>query len=138
MDNKQLTGSYLAERPALLVYVALSGALAVALGAFGAHALDTKLVEARAATYQTAVLYHFIHTLAMLAVIQLSPKPLIRWAVTAFALGLVLFCGSLYLLATRGLIGLESASWLGAITPLGGLSFIAGWILLALSARRMS
>ncbi|MDJ0877085.1 MAG: DUF423 domain-containing protein [Halieaceae bacterium] len=105
-----------------------SGLLAVALGAFGAHALRAQLDARSMGIFETAVEYHFAHTLALLAVALLgrvaSAPRLLHWAGLAFTVGLVLFSGSLYLLSTTGI------RWLGAITPLGGLSFIAGWSLL--------
>lgn len=105
-----------------------SGLLAVLLGAFGAHALRARLEPYDMGIYETAVQYHFAHSLALLAVALLyrsasSPR-LLGFAGLAFSVGLVLFSGSLYLLAVSGL------RWLGAITPLGGLAFIAGWSLL--------
>ena len=106
------------------------------LGAFGAHALEGALDETRAAVYATAGQYHFAHALALLFCTRLPATQYARWSAAAFGWGQVLFCGSLYLLATRGLIGLEGAGWLGAVTPLGGLAFIAGWAFLALSGRR--
>lgn len=115
---------------------AFSGALAVTLGAFGAHALEGALELSRAAIYETASQYHFVHVLALLFATQLAPTRYVRWAAAAFGWGQIIFCGSLYVLATRGLLGLEGASWLGAITPVGGLAFIAGWVLLGVSARR--
>lgn len=141
MESQQSTGSYLSKRPQVLTYIALSGALAVGLGAFGAHALKDALPTDRLAVYQTAVLYHFLHTVVLLAAVQLSPKQSttnfknsrLHWAIFSFGLGITIFSGSLYLLATRALIGLESASWLGAITPLGGVALIIGWTLLAFS-----
>jgi uncharacterized membrane protein YgdD (TMEM256/DUF423 family) len=97
--------------------------LAVALGAFGAHALKGTL-EAHAMTevWNKAVLYHFIHALALLV---LAALPVASRASSAlFVAGIVLFSGSLYLLA------LTNVKWLGAITPLGGLCFLAGWVCL--------
>ncbi len=105
-----------------------TGLLAVVLGAFGAHALRSQLDASALGIYETAVQYHFAHSLALLAVALLhrtatSPR-LLGFAGTAFAAGLLLFSGSLYLLSVTGI------RWLGAITPIGGLSFIAGWSLL--------
>jgi uncharacterized membrane protein YgdD (TMEM256/DUF423 family) len=113
---------------------ALSGAMAVALGAFGAHGLKGRLAADLLATFETGVRYQMYHALALLAV---------AWAVThwagshlpvaagwLFVAGTVLFSFSLYLLALTGL------RWLGAITPLGGVAFVVGWICLALAARR--
>ncbi len=104
----------------------LSGALAVGLGAFGAHSLEDLLIQnGRLDTYQTAVNYHFYHTLALLGIgILATIKP--EWKGIAFSawsmvLGMLIFSGSLYILSLTGI------TWLGAITPLGGLSFILGW-----------
>ena len=105
--------------------VALCGASAVALGAFAAHGLKAVLTDASMQTYQTAVQYHFIHTLALLAIVSL---PLTRraplWAARSFLTGIVLFSGSLYALALTGIGGL------GMVTPFGGVAFIVGWLLL--------
>ena len=104
--------------------------LAVALGAFGAHALRSKLTEYSLDVYKTAVLYHMIHSLGLLVVGYLSNlthDPKIGWAGIFFTAGIILFSGSLYLLAVTG------CKWPGAITPLGGLSFLTGWSLIFLS-----
>lgn len=110
----------------ILQLAGISGALAVGLGAFGAHSLEALLVQnGRLDTYQTAVNYHFYHTLALLGIgILATIKP--GWKGMAFAawsmvLGILIFSGSLYVLSLTGI------TWLGAITPLGGLSFILGW-----------
>jgi uncharacterized membrane protein YgdD (TMEM256/DUF423 family) len=108
--------------------------LAVLLGAFGAHALRGRLTPDLLGIYQTAVQYHFWHGLGVLAVglavTQLPASVTLRWAGWLMLAGIVLFSGSLYLLATTG------ARWLGAVTPLGGTAFIAGWALLALAIAR--
>jgi len=114
-------------RNAFLLFAALSGLLAVALGAFGAHALEDRLSASARAVYETAVHYHFVHTLALLAIgvlCRATSHGLLRGAGLAFILGLLLFSGSLYALSLSGI------RWLGAITPLGGLSFMLGWGLL--------
>jgi len=101
--------------------------LGVALGAFGAHALRERLTDYYLDVYKTAVLYHFIHGLALFVVAWLSAQqsdPKVQTAGIFFLLGIVLFSGSLYLLSVTQI------KWLGAITPLGGLSFLAGWIFL--------
>ena len=107
--------------------------LGVALGAFGAHGLKDTLSQESKQVYQTAVLYHLIHGLALLAVGWLSTlKPqtaLIDRAGWLFLIGTVLFSGSLYLLAITGM------KKLGIITPFGGLAFLAGWLCLALAAK---
>ena len=112
-----------------LLIAAVSGLLAVALGAFGAHALKGKLASDLMAVYQTAVQYHFYHTLALFGValllLQCPRHTALRAGGGCFALGLVLFCGSLYALAFSGI------RWLGAITPVGGLAFMLGWLALA-------
>jgi uncharacterized membrane protein YgdD (TMEM256/DUF423 family) len=110
---------------------ALSALLAVAAGAFGAHALRARLVPDMQAVFETGARYHMYHALALLA----TAWAFTRWpggAVVAagwlFVAGTALFSGSLYLLALSG------QRWLGAITPLGGLAFIAGWAALAWAA----
>jgi uncharacterized membrane protein YgdD (TMEM256/DUF423 family) len=105
-------------------------ALGVILGAFGAHALKERLDAYSLDVYQKAVLYHFIHALGILIVSTLFRAGALTesacTAVCALLLGgIVLFSGSLYILAITGIRGL------GAVTPFGGLSFIAAWLLLA-------
>ena len=100
------------------------GFLSVALGAFGAHALKTKLSTEMMAVYQTAVQYHQVHALALLALVCLTPRlhnPTATVAGWLFVAGTIVFSGSLYLLATTG------TRWLGAITPIGGLALLGGW-----------
>jgi uncharacterized membrane protein YgdD (TMEM256/DUF423 family) len=115
-------------------YGALVLLAGVALGAFGAHALKDSLSAEARQTYQTAVLYHLVHGLGLLAVGWLGTlkpgEPMVRAAGTALIIGVVLFSGSLYLLSVTG--------WrkLGMVTPLGGVAFLAGWLLLAMAARR--
>jgi uncharacterized membrane protein YgdD (TMEM256/DUF423 family) len=114
-----------------LVIAALTGATGVVLGAFGAHALRARLDPAALATWQTAVQYHLIHALALLA-LALFARATGRSVTLPSALlvaGVTLFSGSLYLLATAGW------KWLGPVTPLGGLCLIAGWLSLLLLAR---
>ncbi len=99
---------------------ALFGFLAVVLGAFGAHGLkDLLLRNATTAIWEKAVFYHFIHTVVLLLLAYRQPLRNGPWL--CFALGILIFSGSLYLLAVT------NARWLGAITPIGGLSFLAGW-----------
>jgi len=112
---------------------AWSGALGVALGAFGAHGLKSRVDAAGIAIWETAARYHVIHALALLATAWACD----RWPGTTangagwlFLAGTVLFSGSLYALTLTGVRAL------GAITPVGGVCFIAGWVLLALAAMR--
>jgi uncharacterized membrane protein YgdD (TMEM256/DUF423 family) len=112
-----------------LLAAALALAAAVALGAFGAHALKGFLAAEMLATYHTAVEYHFWHALGLLGVgVLMSRSPddsALRWVAWLLIAGLLLFSGSLYLLALTG------ARWLGVVTPLGGVAFIAAWLRLA-------
>ncbi len=112
----------------ILVVASVLLALAVAAGAFGAHALKAHLSAEMLQTWKTAVDYHFYHALGLLLIGVLSvalPGMPLKWPAILLTAGIVLFSGSLYVLAITG------TKWLGAITPLGGLSFIAGWLLLA-------
>lgn len=103
-------------------------ALAVAIGAFGAHTLRDRLDAYSMNVYERAVFYHFIHALGLLIVSTLPRRAdLAAWLLVA---GIVLFSGSLYALALTG------ARALGAVTPLGGLAFIAAWLVLAWSSVR--
>lgn len=112
----------------------LAGALAVATGAFGAHALKAKLSAEALAWWQTAVQYHFVHALALLAVgllaRQAPPSSLLSTAAAAFVAGLVLFSGSLYAMS------LGAPRWLGAVAPLGGTAWIVAWCCLVAHALR--
>jgi len=118
----------------VVVAAALLGALGVLLGAFGAHGLKQRLSTELLALWQTAVQYHLWHALAMLAVglllLHLPQHPWLRAAGALFPAGIVLFSGSLYVLA----LGAPRA--LGAFTPLGGLALIAGWVCVAVAALR--
>ncbi len=114
-------------------YGSLMMFVGVALGAFGAHALKDWLPPEQVHTYQTAVLYHLVHALGMLAVgcialVKLH-EPLVHRAGWAFFIGIILFCGSLYVLSITGI------KKLGIITPFGGLAFLIGWLCLLLSAK---
>jgi uncharacterized membrane protein YgdD (TMEM256/DUF423 family) len=107
---------------------ALSGLVAVAAGAFGAHALRTRLPAELVAVFETAARYQLYHALALFAAAWAWtqwPGPLVRSAGWLFVAGTVVFSGSLYILSLGG------ARWLGAVTPLGGLLLLAGWLALA-------
>lgn len=108
---------------------AILGFLGVALGAFGAHGLK-KILEANAAEgiWETAVLYHLAHAIAILALAQRDPVP--AWPCRLMALGVAVFSGSLYILSITGM------KWLGAVTPLGGVAFLLAWGLLAFKPER--
>ncbi len=123
--------------PALLLIVAsINGFLAVALGAFGAHALAANLSAERLQTFATAVDYHMYHALALLMLSALAfrfpTQALLRVSGFLFLLGIVLFSGSLYLLSLTGM------SWLGAVAPLGGTSLLAAWGTLCWFAVRLA
>ncbi len=107
---------------------AVAAGLGVLLGAFGAHGLQARLTPDLLETFETGVRYEIYHAFAILIVALALTRwnsPLITWAGWAFLLGMVVFSGSLYILALTGV------RWLGAITPIGGVAFIAGWVLLA-------
>ena len=113
---------------------AATGLLAVALGAFGAHGLKGLLVQnGTTAIWEKAVFYHFIHAVMLFVLAERKCLPALAW--WSFFAGLVIFSGSLYLLA------LTNTHWLGAVTPVGGVSFIVGWAALLLcrkSAEKIS
>ena len=108
-------------------------ALAVVIGAFGAHGLKSHLSDEMLQIYKTGVEYHFYHALGLLLVGVLAvvmPSASFKWAAILLSAGIILFSGSLYLLAITGIKAL------GAITPIGGLSFIAGWVVLFVTVWR--
>ena len=112
---------------------AISGFIAVAAGAFGAHALRARLGLEMLQVFETGARYQMYHALALLAAAFLArngDRPAAAWAARLFLLGTVLFSGSLYALALSGI------SRLGLITPFGGVAFLAGWLCLAAAARR--
>ena len=118
-----------------LMLGALMALIGVGAGAFGAHALADMLAETgREATFETAVRYQMYHALALLALgvlrVQVGSVGLLNWSGWLFVVGIVIFSGSLYLLIFTGV------RWLGAITPIGGVAFLAGWALLMLYAMR--
>jgi uncharacterized membrane protein YgdD (TMEM256/DUF423 family) len=121
-----------------IAFAASSAAIAVILGALGAHALKTVLPEAQLASFETAVRYHIYHTLAIIltAIIGLQLKASLQVTLWLFALGILLFSGSIYLLATIPLHGLEELRALGPVTPIGGVLLIAGWVSLAVTSMR--
>ena len=104
---------------------AISGFLSVVLGAFAAHGLKQALSEYSLGIFHTAVQYQMYHSLALLALSAYPRTRHLRWAAYAFIAGILIFSGSLYALAITGI------KILGAITPIGGLLFMLGWLLLA-------
>ena len=124
--------------PFFIIAGAVNAAIAVALGAFGAHALKEKLSEHYLAIWETAVQYQMFHALALIAIgILMSPTLFgsvtqLSWAGNLILAGIIIFSGSLYVLSLTG-IGI-----LGAITPIGGVAFIVGWIMLIIAAIKFS
>jgi len=119
---------------------AFLGAITVALGAFGAHALKAVLSPAALTTYETAVRYQMYHVVALLITGILFNKStlpkqqkLLTSAGLFFIDGIVLFSGSLYFIIAKPFLGIEGLPWVGIITPMGGLLWIAAWVLLGLS-----
>ena len=107
---------------------AIVGLCAVALGAFGAHILREHLQSlGTTQTWQTGVLYHLVHAVVLLVLSSWRPVP--KWSFWLLLAGVIIFSGSLYLLALTGL------RWFGAITPLGGLGMLAGWFALCLKSK---
>lgn len=115
------------------------GALAIALGAFGAHALKQIIDEKSLSIFETGVRYQYYHVVALCItaiVYKDFPHRLLQWAGRSFGVGIVLFSGSLYALALANLSANPGLKWIGAITPLGGLCFIIGWVLLGVGVAK--
>ena len=111
-----------------IIIGSILAALAVILGAFGAHGLKARLSPEDLAIFETGVRYHIIHALSIIIIGILGyhiSSEILKTPIIFFTIGIFLFSGSLYILVLSG------ARWLGAITPLGGIGFIAGWLLLA-------
>ncbi|MCC7014317.1 MAG: DUF423 domain-containing protein [Planctomycetes bacterium] len=110
---------------------AFLGALTVALGAFGAHALKTRLTPEELAWWNTSVQYHGAHSLALVLFGVFAQRSRVSdFAGWSFTVGIALFCGSLYAMA------LGAPRWLGAVTPFGGVALIAAWLFFAVAAWR--
>lgn len=105
-------------------------ALAVMIGAFGAHGLRGKIDDYSMTVYERAVMYHFFHALGLLIVSTFPRQTALTWVCWLLVAGIVLFSGSLYVLAITGIRAL------GAVTPFGGLAFIAAWLVLAFAVTR--
>ncbi len=124
----------------LLILAPLYGMTAVVLGAFGAHALKNKLGADALVSYETGVRYQLVHAILLLVLAlwhRHAPSPMLVASGVCVASGILLFSGSIYLLATRELTGLAWGRILGPITPLGGLLLIIGWALLLVWAIRI-
>lgn len=123
-----------------LVSIGILGATAVALGAMGAHFLKAKLNDGLITAdqldgFEKGVKYQMYHTIAMLTLLILNksnPNKYFEWANAFFFWGIILFSGSLYILCTRNLFGVEWLKVLGPVTPIGGISFIMGWLCLCM------
>ncbi len=119
-----------------LIAGALNALLSVAFGAFGAHMLEGRVADKYLDTWQTAVQYQMFHAIGLMAVAilmsssLLGPLSSLNWAGYLMLAGIVIFSGSLYVLSLTGI------SILGAITPIGGVAFIAGWIMLIVAAAK--
>ncbi|MEN0046387.1 MAG: DUF423 domain-containing protein [Bacteroidota bacterium] len=115
--------------------------IAVVLGAFAAHGLEDKITPEQIDTFETGVRYQFYHAFGMLLIgilLHLNFPASLRWVAWCFLTGIVLFSGSIYLLACRDFLGIASWSWLGPITPIGGTFLIVGWALFAWKMRSTS
>jgi uncharacterized membrane protein YgdD (TMEM256/DUF423 family) len=122
----------------IILTAAFFGALAVVFGAFGAHSLKALIDDYALGIWGKGVDYQFYHVFALLFLSTFGRfrNKLVDWSYYCFTAGIVLFSGSLYLLATREILQLSFVNFLGPITPIGGLFFIAGWVLLFLAALR--
>lgn len=122
-----------------LILGSILAGLGVALGAFGAHGLKKLVPPETVSSYQTGVQYQMYHAFALLIVGILAdrlPRNLINWSGAFFVLGIVLFSGSLYLLSSLKAMNKVGVSGIGMITPIGGLMFLVGWILLLVAIIR--
>ena len=127
-----------------LIFSGFSGAIAVALGAMAAHFLRSKLntgliTETDLLAFETAARYQMYHSIALFGLaifIDKFNEKIISKAAYCFMAGVVLFSGSLYLLSTAKLMGLSDMRWLGPVTPIGGLFFISGWIMMAFAGMK--
>jgi len=126
----------MSKNPFLLI-AGISGALAVTLGALGAHALKHYMAPEALLSYEVGVRYHVYHSLALLFIALMHKQDsskLLRLAGWLFVAGIICFSGSIYILSTRAFTGIETISFIVPLTPIGGLLFIAGWLMLAVAA----
>ena len=119
-----------------LILGSINAATAVSMGAFGAHLLKTRITEDMLFVFQTAVQYHFYHSLGLMIIgvltIHFKPEKYIKIAGWIMFIGIILFSGSLYTLSTT------SMRWVGLITPIGGIAFIVSWVFIAITAWKRS
>jgi uncharacterized membrane protein YgdD (TMEM256/DUF423 family) len=119
-----------------LILGCINAATAVSMGAFGAHSLKNRITEDMLLVFQTAVQYHFYHSLGLMIIgvltIHLKPEKYIKIAGWMMFIGIILFSGSLYTLSTT------SMRWVGFITPIGGIAFIVSWVFIAIAAWKRS
>ncbi len=123
----------------IIKFAAISGTIAVAFGAFGAHILRENLSDERSDIFETAVRYQFYHTLALIGIAASGNYLHVKFMRTSallFQTGIIIFSGSLYMLSISELLFGSYLSWLGGITPLGGVCLIAGWIFLLISVMK--
>jgi uncharacterized membrane protein YgdD (TMEM256/DUF423 family) len=122
----------------IILTASLCGAIAVIFGAFGAHSLKNVLSSGAVEIWAKGVEYQFYHTFALLFLSQFATDndKLVKWSYIFFTMGIVLFSGSLYLLATREILNIGLLNYIGPITPIGGLCFILGWALLFIAASK--
>lgn len=128
-------------RSILLILSSLYGFTAVILGAFGAHALKAHLSPERLISFETGVRYQLIHAVVLLLIALLAEQAPSGWLTASgrlMAIGVPLFSVSIYLLATRELIGIPSLTRLGPVTPIGGLLIILGWLALLVWSLRLT
>jgi len=112
---------------------------AVMLGAFASHGLKPQLTASQIATFETGVRFQFMHAMGLFIIgllMQHNNSRLLGRAALAICIGIGLFCGSLYLLSCREILGIGHWTWLGPITPLGGISFMIGWVFVILAVWR--
>lgn len=124
----------------LLAAGAWSGFLCVALGAFGAHALKESLTDYQHIIYNKAVQYQMFHTVAVFITVILFKQTelkIFQKAAWLFLLGILFFSGSLYVLACKDLLNISNTTFIGPVTPLGGLLFLSGWIMVFVGALRI-
>ncbi len=127
-------------RKIFLSYGSIFGMLAVMLGAMGAHALKNQISPEQLISYETGVKYQMYHAFALLIIALLMDKldnKLLQYSGFFFIAGVFLFSGSVYLLSLKNILGIESWTFLGPITPLGGVCFITGWIFILLATFKL-